>query len=74
MEHDLLLALTRIEGKLSVIDERLNGFTNTDHDHETRIRHLEGRPHVTPRALLLAAGTIAAVVGSLTPFLERLYS
>lgn len=74
MDRELLLTLTRIEGTLALIDEKINGLTRTDHDHEARIRILEQRPAITPRAVWLAAGTVAAIAAASAPFLGRLYS
>lgn len=64
----VLLSLARIEGKLELIDSRLDTLSKTDGDHENRLRNLENRPAgITPRVFFSAIVGVAAVVGSVAP-------
>lgn len=65
---ELMLALVRIEGKLDVIDARIDAMAQTTSDHESRLRALESRPSgITPRVFFSSLVGTAAVVGSLAP-------
>lgn len=66
----VLLSLARIEGKLELIDSRLDGLTQVGTDHEARLRDLEKRPAgITPRVFLSAMVGISAIVGSISPII-----
>lgn len=81
----VLIMLARVEGKLDVIaaqhsaklDEharRLDDQGRRVEEVDDRVRGLEIRPTVTPAKLLAAVAATAAVVGVLSPFLDKLYS
>ena len=82
------VVLARIEGKLDVVAVQLTTIARTQDDHEARIRALtsalpdrlderlrevEGRATVSPRALAAALVTAVGVVASLSPLLARIY-
>ena len=81
----VLIMLARVEGKLDVVAAQ-HGAQLTEHtrrlddqgrradDLDDRLRALEIRPTLTPAKMLAAVAGTAAVVGALTPFLDRLYS
>lgn len=76
---ELMLALVRIEGKLDVIDARIDAMASTSNDHENRLRVLEKagrlderlaalemRPvGITPRVFLTSMVGVATIVGSI---------
>lgn len=67
-QTQLLLGLARIEGKVDVVDEKINGLTSSAKDHEDRIRKLEQRPAgVTPKVLLSTIVGVATIVGAMAP-------
>lgn len=68
----------RLEAKLDVALAQ-QGAAIDDHDkaiddHETRLRLVEARPTVSPRALWSAVAGAAGLFAALSPLLERLYS
>ncbi|GAA2843942.1 hypothetical protein Acy02nite_68540 [Actinoplanes cyaneus] len=74
----VLIALARLEGK---VDAALatQGAQLAEHgrrldDHEPRLRAVENRPTVSPRAMWTALGTLAAIVAALTPLVSRLFA
>jgi len=81
----VLIMLARVEGKLDVVAAQ-HGAQLTEHTRriddqerrsdglDDRVRALEIRPTVSPRQMLGAAVGVAAIVGVVSPFLDRLYS
>lgn len=81
----LLIMMARLEGKVDVAlaqqgaktDEhgrRLDALETQRDADDARLRAVEQKATVTPRAMLAALAAFAAIVAALTPFLDRLYS
>lgn len=76
-ETDLLIAFTRLEGKVDVAlaqhgaDLALHGRELKD--HEDRLRRLELTPTVTPRTLWTVIASAAGLVLAAGPLLGRLF-
>ncbi|WP_050053376.1 hypothetical protein [Pseudarthrobacter siccitolerans] len=75
-ETDLLIAFTRLEGKVDVAlaqhgaDLALHG--REIKDHETRLRVLENTPTVSPRTLWTVVASAAGLVLAAVPIIERI--
>ena len=71
----LLLAFTRLEAKVDVAltqhSADLKDLSRDRDDHETRLRALEGRPTVSPKALWT---TVASILGVVLPAVALLMS
>lgn len=84
-DDDLRVMLARLEGK---VDAALAGQGATVSEHgrritesearadafDARLRAVEQRPTVSPRAMLAGLASVATVAAALTPFVDRLYS
>lgn len=71
---EIAVALARIEGKLDLLHAQGVAQATTSADHENRIRALETRPVVTPRALMGALTAASLLVGTVAPFLVVTWS
>ncbi|AYN57741.1 membrane protein [Arthrobacter phage DrManhattan] len=75
-ETDLLIAFTRLEGKVDVAlaqhgaDIAVHG--REIRDHEDRIRALENTPTVSPRVLWTTVASAAGLVLAAMPLIERI--
>ncbi|MEV0267729.1 hypothetical protein AB0H43_03055 [Hamadaea sp. NPDC050747] len=70
--------LARLEGKLDAAILQ-HAVMLSEHgrrldDIEPRLRAQEQRSVVTPAAMWIALGVLAAIVAAVVPFLDRLYS
>jgi hypothetical protein len=77
-ETDLLIAFTRLEGKVDVALAQ-HGADIAVHgreikDHETRLRALENTPTVSPRTLWTVVASAAGLVLAAMPVLERIFA
>lgn len=76
-ETDLLIAFTRLEGKVDVAlvqhGAELAAHTGELKDHEDRIRRLELTPTVGPKALWTAVASAAALLLAAGPVLTRIF-
>jgi hypothetical protein len=82
----VLVQLARMEGKIDAavaahgtkIEELARRQDKADNDIlkdiQPRLRAVEARPSVSPRALLAGLASVAAIIAALTPFLDKLYS
>lgn len=75
-ETDLLIAFTRLEGKVDVALAQ-HGADLAVHgreikDHETRLRVLENTPTVSPRTLWTVTASAAGLVLAAMPLLEKI--
>lgn len=74
-ETDLLVAFTRLEGKVDVAlaqhgaDIAVHG--REIRDHEDRLRALENTPTVSPRTLWTVVASAAGLVLAAMPVIER---
>lgn len=72
------VTLARLEGKVDVaIAQQGAAIANqatTIADHETRIRTVEAKPTVSPRALWSGVCGSAGLLAVILPLIERLYS
>lgn len=64
-----IVTLARIEGKLDLCNQALAQVVQTNKDHETRLRLLEGKPFVTTSMLAGWVLTFAALVSVIPVFL-----
>lgn len=68
----------RLEAKLDVHlaqhGAQLDEHTRVVADHETRLRAVEVKPSVSPRALWMTAVGAGGLLAALSPFLQRIYS
>ena len=72
-EVNQAVMLATMDGKLDRIGDKLDQLGKDSTDHEGRIRVLESKHYVTPAAMWLGIGAVAAVVGAAAPFLAQLY-
>ena len=72
----MLVAIARLEGKVDVVlarhDVRLSAVERESADHDGRIRALEARPTVSPRALWAAVTSGAALVFGVITLINNL--
>lgn len=68
-EANLLVAFTRMETKVDVV---LSQHGQKLDDHETRLRTVEDRPTVSPRALWTAVCSAVAACAALLTVLDKL--
>lgn len=77
-ETDLLIAFTRLEGKVDVAlaqhgaDIAVQG--KEIQDHEARIRALESTPTVSPRALWTTVASAAGLMVAAYPIIQQIIS
>lgn len=77
-EADLLIAFTRLEGKVDVAlaqhgaDLAVHGRELSD--HETRLRALENTPTVSPRALWTTVASAAGLAIAAAPLVQQILS
>ncbi|MCZ9884633.1 hypothetical protein [Arthrobacter sp. B2a2-09] len=75
-ETSLLLAFTRLEGKVDVALTQhgadIKATAKEVDDHEDRIRALEARPTVSPRGLWATVSGAALLALAVIPFLDRI--
>lgn len=82
---DVRVWFARLEAKLDValathgarLEQHGRDISQLCHDvegHDSRLRELETRPVVSPKAVWTAIGTLAACVAVLLPVLDRLYN
>jgi len=55
--------LTHLSMLVTALESRHTATTNTTSDLETRVRHLEARPVVTPAAMWTALGVLLTAAG-----------
>ncbi|QZN86601.1 hypothetical protein [Cellulomonas sp. C5510] len=72
----VVLAVARVEAKIDVVlaqhEAKLEAHGHHLADHETRLRALEARSTVSPRALWTTVSGAAVLLVTLSPFLTRL--
>lgn len=73
-EQIFAVTLARIEGKLDLINAEMRAHNTRADDHEKRLRALESRPVLSPKALISTLVAVATVFGSLTPLLAQIYN
>lgn len=77
-ETSLLIAFTRLEGKVDVALAQhgadLKAHADGLADHEARIRTLEAKPTVSPKALWTTVVSASGLVFSALTILDRLYT
>lgn len=76
-EIDLLIAFTRLEGKVDAALAQ-HGANLATHgrelaDHEARLRSLETRPSVAPRTLWTVTASAVALILAAGPVIVRLF-
>lgn len=76
-EAAVLVALARLEGKVDAAlaqhGQRLDDTQSDVHDHEKRLRELEGRSTVSPRQLWATTASVVLVIAAASPFLTRIF-
>lgn len=73
-EAKLDVALAHHGAKLETHDRDIVSLRDGVKENDLRLLALERTPGVTPKQLGATVGVVAAVLGSLYPFLDRLYS
>lgn len=72
----VVLAVARVEAKIDVVlaqhEAKLEAHAHDLADHETRLRSLESRATVSPRALWTTVSGAAVLLVTLSPVLTRL--
>lgn len=66
--------LTQLDNRVSDLEDAPKATPEAMLDHEQRIRGLEQRPVVSPKALMGILGGLAAAVAAATPYLQQLYT
>ncbi|WP_329105528.1 hypothetical protein OG792_32875 [Micromonospora sp. NBC_01699] len=66
-EVQVQIWFARLEAKLDIA-------LSQHADHETRLREIERRPVVTPRAMWVGLAAVGGLVAAAQPFLDRLYA
>lgn len=65
----IAVALARIEGKLDVLNTKVESLAQTGTDHETRLRLLETAGLVTRKAMWTGLAACATAAGSIAAIL-----
>lgn len=77
-ETSLLIAFTRLEGKVDVALAQHGADLKAHHetlaDHEARLRALESTPTVSPRVLWTALVSASGIIFSALTLIDRFYT